>query len=264
MTASTALYIVEGAVGLIVLIRTLRLIGTGVRSMMVVFFLFAMITFLVNNTYWIAYDLMLPDVRMPFSADELGEAAFMLLFASALGNAIPPNGVPFKKQAVAAILFSAASVALWIGWSGEWVQDIVGGAAYCYFLCVILRCAKQIGAYSRREWIVMGAACTATIALQAAWFHIPSSVRVFTETAAYILMFVMLVWIMVKAIAALRTRNDPKVCLALSFTAYMWVTTVVYMTAGVWDLFATVATCAALLLMSSAVRAAVRAEVSAE
>ena len=80
MTASTVLYLVEGAVGLIVLIRTMRLIGTGVRSMMVVFFLFAMITFLVNNTYWIAYDLMLPDVRMPFSADELGEAAFMLLF----------------------------------------------------------------------------------------------------------------------------------------------------------------------------------------
>ena len=56
----------------------LRLIGTGVRSMMVVFFLFAMITFLVNNTYWIAYDLMLPDVRMPFSADELGEAYYAI------------------------------------------------------------------------------------------------------------------------------------------------------------------------------------------
>ena len=254
MTASTALYIVEGAVGLIVLIRTLRLIGTGVRSMMVVFFLFAMITFLVNNTYWIAYDL----------ADELGEAAFMLLFASALGNAIPPNEVPFKKQAVAAILFSAASVALWNGWSGEWVQNIVGGIAYCYFLCVILRCAKQIGAYSRREWIAMAWAFTATIVLQAACFHIPASVRVFTEIAAYILMFTMLVWLMVKAIAALRSRNDPKVCLALAFTANMWVTTVVYMSAGVWYLFATVATCVALLLMSSAVRAAVRAEVSTE
>ena len=243
-----------------VIMRTLKLVDRENRSMAAVFFLFAMICFLVSDLYWVAYSAIRPDARMPFAANEIGESAVFLLFASALTSAFPKAVRPFTKEMVLTALFSACSIALWIGWSGEWIQDILCGGVFGYFLCITVRSLRQADAFSETEWAVLGICSFALIGFETGTFFATGSLNKTLDMGSYFLMAAVNIWIFVRSIDAVRRNRDPLVQLALTFSGIAWCTSSMYMSASYWYL--------AFLFLDSAyaylMYRAVKAEVSVE
>ena len=160
--------ILNTAVLLVVIFRAARLIESSGRSMTAVFFTFAAVSLLVSNLYWIAYDLMRPGTRMPFAANELGEWAAFLLLSTSLLCALRERFGEAGKEMLCAGAFVAASTVLWIAWSGEWIQDILTGAAFGYFLCMLAAQIRYTEAFPAWEWRLLGVFCPLLIAAQTA------------------------------------------------------------------------------------------------
>ncbi len=239
-------------------IRTIRIAGDSHRSMMTVFFLFAAISLLVNNAYWVAYDLLRPETRMPFAANEIGESASFLLLASSLSAAVPDSHEGWKSELIGTILFILASVGLWIGWSGEWIQDILGGITYGYFLCIVIRSLKQTEALSGVEWRLLAAGSALLIAAQTSIFALPEPFKAPMDLFCYILMFAGMLFFIIRGILYLRRKEESGKTIAMAFAAYAWTTSTIYMSAGIWYASAAVVISAPLLMMLFAVEGMVK------
>ena len=72
-----------------------------------------------------------------------------------------------------AALFTAANVALWIAWSGEWIQDILTGVAFGYFLCSLTARIKQAVGFPAWKRRILGVSCLALITVLTAIFFVP-------------------------------------------------------------------------------------------
>ena len=234
MIAEQAVNCLEAFVLLVNIFRTIRLIGYGKRSMACVFWLFAMISFLISNVYWIIYDILRPETRMPMAANEFGEAALFLLMASMLGDLIPKDGRLFRRERVGAVLFGAASIILWIAWSGEWFQDIFFGSLFCVFLQVVARTVRQTGACSAKEWRAAEICAVVLIAGEAAVLFLKDPLHTVLDVFCYIFMFCILGYLLKKLIAALRRGKDAKRNLALAAGGFTWATSIMYMSEGIW------------------------------
>lgn len=235
-------------------IRTLPLIRRGSKPITTALFAFAVISFMLSLAYWLVYSLIRPEGRMPFAANEIGEIAWFLLLAASLESIFRDSQIPAKKEIAFAILFTAASVALWIGWSGEWVQDIIVGFAFGYLLCVCVRALKQSGALRKNEWILLGLSCGLIILGQAGTFFVSEAVKQPLDYFCYALMFALLIWLFVKRIGMGRHREDAKATLAMSFSIYVFSASTLYMSSG-WFYMAILVLCLATLpLMLIALR----------
>ena len=145
------------AILLLVFLGTIRLLELEKREARTVLFAFAVASVLLSNLYWLAYDILRPGTRMPFAANEIGEWALFLLLGAAVRT--QPEVHSAKREVFCAALFTAANVALWIAWSGEWIQDILTGAAFGYFLCMLAAQLRQEEAFPVWEWRLLGVAC---------------------------------------------------------------------------------------------------------
>ena len=226
---SIAAFLILIAVISILLIRTARLVAKSGDSGAVLL-LFAL---LVNDLYWIAYEALRPDVRMPFAANEFGEAAFYLLFCSAVSAVFRDRGEG-RTEGIWAAVFALASVGLWIAWSGEWVQDLMAAPVHVYYLYVTAVSLRQGDALAPREWRLWGGAAAALIAMQTAIFFVPGGLKSSLDLACYLLMFSVQAVLIFKAVRAIGSGMPAKTQLALSFGAMAWSVSVVYMSAGYW------------------------------
>lgn len=216
----------------VLVIRAFPLIKSGSNPMTVALFLFAMVSFMLSLAYWLAYSLMRPEARMPIAANEVGEIAMFLLLASSLDTVFRENRIPAIKERVLASAFVAASVALWIGWSGEWIQDIVYGIAFGYYLCVCVRALKQTTALDRTAWCILWGFCGTIILGQAGTFFVSEGLKRSLDLFCYGLMFVALTWLITKSFLAVKPTKDTKAALALSFTAHAFSLSTLYMSSG--------------------------------
>lgn len=114
-----------------------------------VFFAMAVSSLMLSEIYWLVYDSLRPDIRMPFAANEVSEWAFFMLLGVSLSSRSKLVFSESKKEMFGAVLFAAANVALWIGWSGEFIQDILTGFVYAYFLGVLVTKIKNEGVLNR-------------------------------------------------------------------------------------------------------------------
>ena len=222
--------IILAAALLFILFFLARMLLSKRHPVVVAFFSFAIACFLFSTLYWIAYDLLQPKVRMPIAANEICEFALFLLTASSLKAAFPTR-LPLKTTCIPAALFAAANAALWIAWSGEWVQDILTGISLGWFLCVLLACLLQCGAFSRAEWAALGAVSFLLIVGQTMTFLLPSAAQTF-DRACYVVLFAGDFLLILKAVHTIRKRRDPLQGLCLSFAAWGWAMTALYMSAG--------------------------------
>jgi len=221
---------------LIVLLGAIRLNTGERRSVAAVFFAFSTASVLLSDFYWLAYESLRPDTRMPFAANEIAEwAHFMLLGASLTANR-PSCYRGAKTEMFCAGLFAAASAALWIAWSGEWVQDILTCGAFGYFLCCLPARMKQEGMLSDRVWKLLGIACAVLIAAQAAIFFVPEAMKKPLDLFCYALMFAWVLFLVVWTVSALKKGCRPGVGVCLSNAALAWSATTMYMSAdGFYD-----------------------------
>ena len=207
------------------------------QSPAVLCFCFAMISLFLTNAYWLAHSLMRPGMRMPLSANTIGECAVFLLLSAAMNAAFPESRFSFTPQLAGTALFAAASITLWIVWSGEWVQDLLGGFAFGYFLLVCARDLCRTGAFGKKEWIALGICCTAYMA----FFTVDTCAggRV-TETAGYLLMFAMTGYILFSAVRCVCRGESAGKQIALSVSSCACCMSSMYMSGGYWYIAAEV------------------------
>ena len=237
---------------IVLLILSVRLIQKSRRSLTAVFLTFVYALWLLTDLYWVIYDFMRPDSRMPFAVNEIGEAAIILLMPSILSSAVNYRTVSARKQAIAAVLFAVCNAALWIAWSGEWAQDIIIGASFAYFLCRIACALKIQRQLSKNEWIGLGIACTLLIFAQVITFFVETQTRASVETGCYIFLITGAVYWAYKLFAAGRTQASPKAMLCLVFALLSWSMIAKYMSGGMWyTAFMATETIALLLLYLS-------------
>ena len=244
---------------LFVLAGTLRLIEPDRHSLKAALFAFAIASVLLSDVYWLAYVILRPDTRMPFAANEIGEWAFFLLLGASLTSRHPIRFQDAKPGMLFAVLFSAANAALWIAWSGEWVQDILTGASFGYLLCAIVSRIRQENALSpfmRRFCVII---CTVLIAAQTATFFVPETFAKPLDLFCYALLFAGAALFFARALLSFRKGTSPSLCVCSTFAAFAWSVTALYMSSGVYYNAAMVLTTLCILFMYLALRKEVRA-----
>ena len=192
---STVLQVV---VLVVVIAKTNRLIINEKSFFLPFFFALAMASFFLSDVYWFVYDVLKPDTRMPIAANEFGECAMILLLSAGLETLLTDK----KKVAgeiVYAVLYTAANIALWIVWTGEWLQDILFGIPYAYFLWVLIRGMRTREMMGRKElFMALAVSIFVLINLSAVCF-VDGIVREFVVQLCYVTMFTMMVWLGVKS-----------------------------------------------------------------
>lgn len=244
---------------LFILLGTIRMIGADKRSLKMALFAFAVASVLLSDLYWLAYGILRPGTRMPFAANEIGEWALFLLLGASLTSQHPIRFQSAKPEILCAALFSAANAALWVAWSGEWVQDILTGVVFGYFLCALVWRVKEENAFSASMWRFCGILCIILIAAQTATFFAPEPVGKPLDLFCYGLLFIGAAVFIVRAVLSLRKDTEPTQCVCHSFAAFAWTVTTMYMSSGGFYNVAMVLSTLCFLLMYLALRKEVAA-----
>ena len=214
-----------------ILTGTVRMLRQTRSLLPVVLFGFGIACELLSSLYWIAYDLMRPDTRMPIAANEIAEWAAFLLLASSLRHDIPSDRKKAVKEMAAAAVFTAANAALWIGWSGEWVEDILTGAALGYFICVLVSCLKHTKVFSKKEWVIIAILSFVLAASQAVTFFVSEPIRKSLDMFCYVLIFAGIAFFFIKTALSFRS-GSAKEMICLSNASLAWCAISMYMSSG--------------------------------
>lgn len=252
MNADSVINLIQTTVLLFVLLGTIQGLGSGKYRICAVFFAFAVACHFLSNLYWLAYTVLRPGTWMPFAANEICEwALFLLLGASLRTNPFHPSA---KWEVLGAALFAAANVALWIAWSGEWVQDILTGAAFGYFLCCLTVRLGQEDIFPVRERRLFGAACLVLIALQTVIFFVPKEMGQYLDLLCYFLLFAVAAILLIRAFQACGDDARPTAAVLCSFAAFAWMIITMYMSTGGFYSAAMLLTALCYLMLFRAIR----------
>jgi hypothetical protein len=243
---------------IIVLVYVLfRLFQTMVRAgrrVPLVFFTFAMAGLLLTDLYWMTFDILYPTTRMPFAANEICECALFLSLASTLAAMTVTLGIPAKWETLFTLVFIAANTALWIAWSGEWVQDIITGLVLGYLSIRLVKHMKQTGALPSAVWKILGIIFVLVIMAHIATFLVPEQFKDGCDLTAYLLMLGVVVYFVVRAVKSLTKGTDPQAAISLSFASCTLSNLFLYMSAGLFYNIANCCSTLAILLMFISVR----------
>ncbi|MBR6472548.1 MAG: hypothetical protein IKS99_02310 [Firmicutes bacterium] len=210
------------------------------------FFAFGMACLLVSYLYWLAYDLMRAGTRMPFAANEIGEAATTLLLGAALATIFSGRKAEAGLETIGGIIFTVVSIGLWIGWSGEWFQDIIGGAAMGYLIYITIRGLKITGTFTPKEWTGIGIVVGLLLILQIVIFFLPEGIKTSVDALCYMIMAAAVLYTFYLVKKTIGDEERPERFLCVSFGAFICSLNCMYMSAEpiyfFFDLTTTIAT----------------------
>ena len=219
----------------LVVIRRLR-VSKG--SVILVFFLYGIVCFMISDMYWLVMDLMYPQKRIWFGVNEIAEAGLHLLFAEIL-NAVFGKKDRFRAyEIVIASVYGISMTLLWIGWTSEWVKDIVGGLALGYFVLAVIRAIRVSGALKKAEWIAVCFSTGVLLALQGMIFAVPQNIGRILDVICYAIMFTITLLIFIRAIPAVigayKMPSEKNAYRALTFAmaGFAWTVSTLYMSSG--------------------------------
>ena len=94
--------IIQSIILVVIIAKTVKLTIDSKSSLLPFFFALAMSGNLLSNFYWIAYDFLKPDTRMPMACNEIAENATILLLCAGLVTILKANrrgagGVAFQN-----------------------------------------------------------------------------------------------------------------------------------------------------------------------
>ena len=213
---------------------SVKLAGRKGGSLTAVFLAFCYALWLFTDLYWLIYDIARPDSRMPFAANEIGEAAVFLMMAAMLGAACGQSTFRLSLQALAALVFGGCNVVLWIAWSGEWVEDILVGLIFMYLLYSIVVSLKSEEALKAGEWIFTGLLCLLLLLSQSLTLLTEEPLKSVADSAGYFLLVLGSVFWAFHGIRSMKKKAAPKMQLVLACAALGWMITSKYMSAGGW------------------------------
>lgn len=224
-----AVFGIAAAVLIVILIYSISDVKRKRRQITMSFFAFGVISILVNDVYWWIHSFMYPDVRFPFAPDEIGGCAVYMLMSAALLT-IFDKPIKALPQTALTLIFSAANIALWIGWSGEWIKDILSGVVFAYLLCTCVRSLKAAGVFSKKQWVGIAVSAFTLIAVQTLIFFVSGKLQRALDIFCYILLFASCLYLASKAISALK-KGSFEERTALSFSAFSCCLVSMYMSA---------------------------------
>lgn len=220
--------LIRAAVLLGILIATIRLIISKKDSIREIFFALAIVSILLSDFYWLAYDTLRPDIRMPFAANELCEWATFLLLGACLTSRYSLKFRWNKLQLICTTLFVAGNAALWYGWSGEWLQDIMTGLSFGYFLLTVITLLKQEEAYKPYQWAHLGLDCLILLSAQATIFFVPEPYKRPIDLCCYGILFATAIAFIICAIISLKKDKKPAKSVSHAFAAFAWIVVTMY------------------------------------
>ncbi len=203
------------------------------RSLAAVHLSFCLALWLMGDLYWIVYDLMRPESRMPFAANEIGEAALFLMMAATINSVMVGITRPPIAYTIGAVLFSIGNTALWIAWSGEWMQDILIGMVFTWLLYSIVRALADLRVLSRWQWIFLCILCIGLIAGQSLLFFVEDVTRIVIETGVYVALLTGIIIFVYRLILLYRKNDAPSKLITVSFALIAWVVLGKYMSEGI-------------------------------
>lgn len=226
--------LLQTAVLAVVLFLVIRLLLKNIDSLTVVFISFFFSLWFLATIYWLVYDILRPDVRMPFAANEIGEAGMLLMLSAALNHAVPHGSRAAIKQMIGATVFAVCNCILWIAWSGEWLQDLITGLVFVWLLSSVVCSLKVIRALTKTEWILLGIYCAVLIAGQCLTFFFEEPVKGRIDLGCYILLTIGVIYWLAKFFISWKRKEPAKKLMALALTNIVWITVALFMSS---DLF---------------------------
>ena len=184
------------------------------------------------DIYWLVYDILRSDARMPFAANEFAEAAMMLTLAAALNSAVPHGARAAVRQVICGALFAVCNVALWIAWSGEWVQDVITGLAFVWFVSSAVCSLKVVHALSKMEWILLGVFCALLIIGQGLTFCFNDPVKSSIDTGCYVLLSLGILYWLVKMFFSCKRKRPAGNLTSLAVASFVWIVVALFMSSG--------------------------------
>ena len=216
------------------LFLVIRLLLKNSDSLTVVFLSFFYSLWFLATIFWLVYDVLRPDVRMPFAANEIGEAGMLLILAAAVNHAVPHGSRAAIKQMTGAAIFAVCNVILWIAWSGEWLQDLITGLVFIWLLSSAVCALKVIRALTKTEWILLGIYCAVLIAGQSMTFFFEEPVKGRIDMGCYVLLSIGVTYWLVKMFIAWKRKSPAKMLMALAIANIVWITVALFMSAGLF------------------------------
>ena len=188
-------------------------------------------TLLLSLIYYLAHTYLREGMRVPFAANDIADFGTFLLMSAALCSAVGTEWGRFRAVTAGAAVFVAANTCLWIGWSGEWVRDILGGLSFGYFICVCIRSVYLTNAMSRWERVLMWVISGLLIAAEAGTFFVPAGPKALLDGIGSALMLAGEVLLLVRLLPALQPGRSCDGALSLAFMGLCWNNTSMYMSA---------------------------------
>lgn len=256
-TLSMIELVLQTAMLITLIILTARLMARVEFSPLVAFFTIGKASILLSDLYWIAFILLESEARMPFAVNEIGECAGILLLATAMRSQLSDAPNRDLIDILPPALFTLCNVALWIAWSGEWVQDIMSGLALGYYLVIASRLLRQEAALTQPEKLVLGAVAILLVVLQGLTFAVGAAVRSILDVVCTGMMALSILFFFAKSIIAL--RRGSVAALPLTFGGFGWMLVCLYMSAGAPYLIIALCVTLCFLLMYQAVKGRVMA-----
>ena len=169
------------------IVRSLQMEKPRSLFVSIIYFVMGAMALTLDLMYWMLFVATTPpEVRLPFSADVIAENAAFLLFAASIKSMFNGKLKLLTKETAATAVFIACNTALWYGWSGELLQDLVGGVIFGYLLCVALNAARQRGILKSRVVKVTVPLAVIIVIIEALPFFIPG-ITVIADAIAYTL-----------------------------------------------------------------------------
>jgi len=217
----------------LLLALSIRMIGKGGGSLAAVHLSFCLALWLMGDLYWIVYDLMRPESRMPFAANEIGEAAVFLMLAAIINFVMAGGTHPPVAYTIGAVLFGIGNTALWIAWSGEWIQDILIGTVFTWLLYSIVRSLVSLQILSGWQWTLLCMLCIGLIAGQSLLFFVENIAGTVIETGVYVILLTGIIFFVYRLIQSYKKKDEPGVLLTVAFALIAWVVLGKYMSEGI-------------------------------
>ncbi|MCR5701533.1 MAG: hypothetical protein K6G76_05235 [Lachnospiraceae bacterium] len=203
-----------------------KLMQGGRNGLLPVFFTFGMFCYILDDLYYIVFCLLRPDERLPIAADEIAGCATLLLFSSLL-EVLNNKKKRFSPMAfIFSVLFIGANIALWIAWSGEWVQDILFGLPYIYFLYLLMKGLLETKSMKKIEIAIIIPLCFIISGIEFALLNMDGTAYDITDLIAYFLMFSIAIWLIIKCIQSL--YNEQGNYIYLTFTLFLCTLLILY------------------------------------
>lgn len=229
-----------------VLIPSVKMIIRDRKRFLMLFFSMACMCYLLSSLYWLAYEAIRPGIRMPFAADEIADCSMILLLSASLEPLLRDKKKKVPGELIFSFLYISANIFLWIMWSGEWVQDIVFGLPYFYFIWIIIRGIRSSKALSKAELIVCAVTPFAIIGFQTANLYAAGNLRNIADLIGYAFMYIFMAWLGIKSI---KSGN-----IYLRYAFFFWTLIATFSCSGYLYLVAAAANVLAVIVVYMAVR----------